>query len=284
MSTEMAGQLPNFLYIGPDKAGSSWLHEVLIQHPEVFLSEAKDLYFFDRYYDRGLAWYASQFRRATPEHLVVGEICQDYLFHPEAARRIRTCLGDDVRMMVTIREPAARAYSSYLYMLKHGIDAGSFGEALQTRPELLEHGRYATHLRRFLEEFPAEQIHVAVFDDLQADQQTFIDAVTGWLKISQLHLDDEMQAARLPVSSARSTVAARLARRAADWTREHDGAEFVGRIKRSPLVQKALYRPAPGLSGTLTAADARYVRDALRSEIADVESMFGIELQRRWGW
>jgi hypothetical protein len=26
------------------------------------------------------------------------------------------------------------------------------------------------------------------------------------------------------------------------------------------------------------------VRDALRSEIADVESMFGIELQRRWGW
>lgn len=65
MSTEMAGQLPNFLYIGPDKAGSSWLHEVLIQHPEVFLSEAKDLYFFDRYYDRGMAWYASQFRRAT---------------------------------------------------------------------------------------------------------------------------------------------------------------------------------------------------------------------------
>jgi hypothetical protein len=214
----------------------------------------------------------------------VGEICQDYLFHPEAARRIRTCLGDDVRMMVTVREPAARAYSSYLYMLKHGIDVGSFGEALQTRPELLEHGRYATHLRRFLEEFPAEQIHVAVFDDLQGDQQTFIDAVTGWLKISQLHLDDEMQAARLPVSSARSTVAARLARRAADWTREHDGAEFVGRIKRSPLVQRALYRPAPGLSGTLTAADARYVRDALRSEIADVESMFGIELQRRWGW
>ena len=46
-------RLPNFIYIGPDKAGSSWLHEMLIGHPEVYLTPAKDLYFFDRYYDRG---------------------------------------------------------------------------------------------------------------------------------------------------------------------------------------------------------------------------------------
>ena len=45
---------PNFIYIGPDKAGSSWLHEVLISHDGIFMPPAKDLYFFDRYYDRGL--------------------------------------------------------------------------------------------------------------------------------------------------------------------------------------------------------------------------------------
>ncbi len=55
---------PNFMYIGPDKAGSSWLHEVLLIHPQVYMPVAKDLYFFDRYYDRGMSWYLSQFEGA----------------------------------------------------------------------------------------------------------------------------------------------------------------------------------------------------------------------------
>ena len=112
-------RLPNFLYVGPDKAGSSWLHEVLLKHPDAYLTPAKDLYFFDRYYDRGLAWYSSQFRDARDEK-VVGEVCQDYLFHPEAAARIHECLGP-VRVMVSLRDPVERAWSSYLYMRKHGI-------------------------------------------------------------------------------------------------------------------------------------------------------------------
>ena len=54
---------PNFLFIGPDKAGSSWLFRVLGSHPEVYLSPAKDIYYFDRYYDRGIDWYLSRFAR-----------------------------------------------------------------------------------------------------------------------------------------------------------------------------------------------------------------------------
>ena len=96
-------RLPNFLYIGPDKAGSSWLHETLIRHPQVYLSPAKDLYFFDRYFDRGVAWYADQFRAARDEP-VVGEICQDYLFHPLAAERIASVLTQP-RFMVSLRDP-----------------------------------------------------------------------------------------------------------------------------------------------------------------------------------
>ena len=122
-------QHPNFIYIGPNKAGSSWLHEVLVRHPQVFMSPAKDLYFFDRYYDRGLAWYLSQFTGAGPEHLVVGEVCQDYLFHPDAPERMAASLGS-CRMMVTLRDPADRAFSSYLYMLRSGWEPGTFLQAL----------------------------------------------------------------------------------------------------------------------------------------------------------
>lgn len=276
-----AGRFPNFLYIGPDKAGSSWLHEVLLRHPQVYLTEAKDLYFFDRYYDRGLDWYRAQFRRAGPQHEVVGEVCQDYLFHPQAPARIRRDLGD-VRLMVTLREPAARAFSSYLYMLKHGEDVGSFSQALDTRPELLEHSSYGAAVARVLEQFPRRALHVALFDDLQDDPQHFIDDVTDWLGLDRLPLPDEQLGARLPASAARSVALARAVRRAAVWAREHNGATLVGHVKRSPSVQRVLYRPLGSSEQRLQPADKRLVWERLGNDLDLLERLTGVEVHRRW--
>ena len=275
-------RLPNFLYVGPDKAGSSWLHEMLLKHPDVYLTPAKDLYFFDRYYDRGLAWYAAQFRDARSEE-VVGEVCQDYLFHPEAASRIHATLGP-VKVMVTLRDPVERAWSSYLYARKHGIWPETFGEALRTRPELLEHGRYATGLDRFLRLFPREMVHVALFDDLTVDPQAFLDAVTDFLDVDPLPLESKDLAARLPAARARSVRLASAARRSADWVREHDGARLVGTVKRSPLVQRALYRPIDRQAVRPAPDDVITVRTALAPEIDALEGSFGLPLRESWGW
>ncbi len=275
-------RLPNFLYVGPDKAGSSWLHEVLLKHPDVYLSPAKDLYFFDRYYDRGLEWYASQFRDARNEK-VVGEVCQDYLFHPEAASRIHETLGP-VRVMVSLRDPVERAWSSYLYMRKHGIGPDTFAEALRSRPELLEHGRYATGLDRFLKQWPRELVHVALFDDLAADPQQFIDSVTGFLGVAPLPLATKDLEARLPAAKARSVRIASVARRSADWVRLHDGAKLVGTVKRSPLVQRVLYRPIDRAAVRPDPADVLTVRNALAPEIESLERTLGLRLGEAWGW
>lgn len=274
---------PNFIYIGPDKAGSSWLHEVLIRHPQVFMPEAKDLYFFDRYYDRGLPWYLGQFAGAGPQHAVVGEVCQDYLFHPEAPGRIAECLGT-VRTMVTLRDPADRAWSSYLYALKHGEDRGTFLEALQTWPELLEHGRYATHLRRFYQRFGADQTYVAVFDDLVADPQAFIDGLLAWLGVDPMELGPDLVEARLPAGKARSLFLARAARRAATFVREHDGANLVGRVKRSPLVQRVLYRELADDKPVISDEERAAVQEALADEVAWLDAELGLGLAARWGW
>ena len=275
-------RLPNFLYVGPDKAGSSWLHETLIKHPDVYLSPAKDLYFFDRYYDRGLDWYAAQFRDAGDEK-IVGEVCQDYLFHPEAAARIHDTLGP-VRIMVSLRDPVERAWSSYLYMRKHGIGPDTFAEALRTRPELLEHGRYATGLERFLKFLPREMVHVALFDDLAADPQRFLDGVTDFLDIDRMPLDAKDLEARLPAAKARSVHLASVARRTADWVREHDGAKLVGRVKRSPLVHRALYQPIDRQAVRPAADDVVTVRTALAPEVDALEGTWGLRLRESWGW
>jgi len=280
----MSDLLPNFLHIGPSKSGSTWLHEVLIGHPEVYLSQAKDLYFFNRYYDRGPGWYREQFRGAQREHKIIGEVCPDYLAYREAPERIHACLGPDIRLMVTLREPIARAFSAYLYLAKHGLAADTFRDTTKTRPELLEEGRYATHLHSYLRYFSRDSLYIAVFDDLQADPQAFLDSVTGWLGISRLPLSPEQLEAQLPASKARWLPLAVAAKRGANWVRRHDGADLVGSLKRSPLVQRALYRPLGTDRPQMAPEDVAFMHEHLDTEMAALDREFGLDLRRRWDW
>jgi len=280
----MTRQLVNFLYIGPGKSGSTWLHEVFLSHPEIYFPEAKDLYFFSRYSDRGLGWYSAQFRAARPEHKIVGEVCPEYLSSEKAAERIRECLGPDVRLMVTLREPASRAFSSYLYLQKHGLAAPTFIQTAQRVPTLLGEGRYATHLRRYLRNFDGRSLHIAVFDDLQTNPQAFLDDVTDWLEVGRHVVGPQQLEARLPASSARWLPLAAAAGHAANWVRHHDGANLVGRVKRSKLVQRVLYQPLGDNGPTMSPDDVSYVRERLDQEIAEVEEEFGLVLRKRWGW
>ena len=278
----MTRRLPNFLYIGPDKAGSTWLHEVLVNHPEIYLTPAKDLYYFDRYYGRGVEWYQRYFAEAEDEQ-VVGEVCQDYLSCPDSPARIATTLGRP-RMMATLRDPVQRAHSSYLYMRKHGEGPSTFTEALRTRPTLLDHGRYGTQLKRYVDMFGADNLHVAVFDDLQQDPQAFVDSVLEWLDISPMVLPADDLESKLPASRARFVPVAWAVRQTANVVRALDGAQLVGRVKRSPRVQQLLYTPVPATDRKISEDDATWIRESLRSELELVDDLFDLNLIERWGW
>ena len=39
---------PDFLVIGAQRAGTTWLHRVLRQHPSLWLPPVKELHYFDR--------------------------------------------------------------------------------------------------------------------------------------------------------------------------------------------------------------------------------------------
>lgn len=280
----MSERLPNFIYIGPSKAGSTWLHEVLIRHPQIYMCSGKDLYFFDRYFERGIGWYAGHFRDVRVEQRVVGEVCQEYLSSAEAPKRMRSSLGPELRLMVTLRDPVARAFSGYLYMRKHGVFDGSFRQALDSRPGMFDHSRYATLLSQYLEYFDLSAIHCALFDDLVEDAQSFIDALLAWLDVDQMELDESLLAARLPAAKARSLPLARAAKLGANWARQHNAATLVGMVKRSSVVQQALYVRLGDDKPRLSEDDAMYVREVLRPEIVQVEKMLGLDLRRRWDW
>jgi sulfotransferase family protein len=277
-------RLPTFLHIGPGKTGSTWLHEVLSLHPEVYLSPAKDLYFFSRYYDRGVDWYRSLFAQAPGDVPVVGEICPDYLLAPAAPARIREVLGPDVKLMVTLRDPIDRAFSSYLYAAKHGLAQPTFRATITAQPEMVQEGRYATQLRPYVDAVGAEQIRVGVFDDFEADPQSFLDATTDWLGVGRLPLTPEQLEAQLPASKARFLPLAKIAKLGANWVRNHDGANVVGRVKRAPVIQRLLYAPLGDERPEIEPDDRDYLRETFDPEVRAVEEQFGVPLRRRWGW
>jgi hypothetical protein len=281
--TSMA-QLPNFVHLGPGKSGSTWLHEVLSLHPQVYLTAAKDLYFFSRYFERGPRWYAEQFADCATDRPIIGEVCPDYLSDPAVPQRIHVVLGDGVRLMVTLRDPVDRAFSSYLYLAKHGLAGETFRDTWKANPELIAEGCYADQLRRFAAHSGRQSLYVSLFDDLQANPQGFFDATTDWLGIERLALPADELAAKLPASSARLLPLAKAAQRGAQWVREHDGAQFVGRIKRSAVVQRLLYRPLGTDRPTPSATDVAALRAELWPQVVGVEQDFGLDLIARWGW
>ena len=183
--------LPNLVYIGPDKAGSTWLFGLLSRHPDVFMTPAKDLYFFDRYYDKGIDWYARQFIGGE-DRGVVGEISHDYLYDRDAAQRMRDHLPD-AKLVVCLREPVERTFSGYLHLIKSGRFSGTFEQALEEFPGLIDRSRYGKHLQTYLQYFPSEQIYCAVFDDLQQSPQRFADQLFEALQLPTLELPREMQ-------------------------------------------------------------------------------------------
>ena len=54
MSDHAPVNLPNFLVIGAQRAGTTLLHQLLATHPEVYVPfQRKELHYFDRYFERG---------------------------------------------------------------------------------------------------------------------------------------------------------------------------------------------------------------------------------------
>lgn len=275
--------LPNFVYIGPDKAGSTWLFRLLSQHADVFMTPAKDLYFFDRYYDRGLDWYARQFEGATGQR-VVGEISHDYLYDRKAADRLKKDLSD-VKLMVCLREPCERTFSAYLYLLKCGQFSGTFEDALVAHPGLIDRSLYGKHLSTYLDQFPRERIYCAAFAELQRDAQSFADNVFHALDLPPISLPTQLRETVLPAGRSRSVLLTRLVRYAADLVRGWGMPNLVGRIKASQHLQRLLYakyredekpRPAPQTVARL--------RDIFEPDVALLDKILGADCRHLWSY
>jgi len=173
-------RLPSFFVVGAQKAGTTSLHNWLVQQPDICLPKLKETQFFtfDRLYRRGLDWYLMQFPE-TVETKLTGEICPDYMFFPEAGHRIKRSI-EAPKLVFLFRHPIDRAFSHYLMTVRNGYEELSFSDALMAEEQrLLEGGTsaqcyysymsrgcYVSQIKHMQEIFPESGCLFIKFDDL----------------------------------------------------------------------------------------------------------------------
>jgi hypothetical protein len=250
-------------------------------HEDVWLASNKGLYFFDAHFDRGVDWYRQQFEDADGR--AVGEFSHSYLSSPEAPARI-AAYSPSMRLLVCLREPVDRAFSDYLDLVKNNGFAGSFSQAVEQYPRLLDRGRYATHLSRYLEHFPAAQLHVGLFDDLKTSPQGYADEVYDFLGVDRVALSAGHLRARMPAGRPRNATMVGLTKRASKVAASVGLRRWRSRIKRSTMVRSALYkeyrdvkpRPDPDLGLEL--------RRGFAEEVARLDDLLGRPVSEVWGY
>lgn len=183
--------LPNVLGIGVQRAGTTWLHRVLSGHPQVYVPQyRKELHYFDRYYNLGVEWYRQYFApaAANKQYRCIVEITPMYIYDPQVPERIHTVLGD-VKFLVILRNPVARAFSQYkLFKRQYNLKC-SFSEFLKTHDDAIKRGFYYDQLQRYFAIFPRSSFMIMRYEDVFAEPLKHLDALARFLDIDASKFD-----------------------------------------------------------------------------------------------
>jgi hypothetical protein len=171
---------PNFLVVGGQRCGSTWLDSALRGHPDIFLPSRKQSYFFDINYHQGIDWYLERFAEAQPRHKAIGEVATGYCL-PHAVPRVARHLPD-AKLVMSVRNPVERAYS---YYQSRAIVRGwsSFAEALAAEPEILDRGRYIEQIEALLGAYPRDRLLVVNFERLSRDGDAYLEQIFDFIGV-----------------------------------------------------------------------------------------------------
>ena len=167
----------------------------LREHPDVWTPRGETAVFQDPYYQPSVV---REFLESLPVDKVCGIKRPDYLALPECAARLAKA-NECLKVIMVLRDPVERAVSAYHHYIKYDalpllpfeegirkILAGQWEAQWPLAIRVLEYGNYASALRRYLEEFPREQIYIAWHDDFVADTDKELLKLQEFLKLEPM--------------------------------------------------------------------------------------------------
>lgn len=211
---------PDFVGVGAARSGSSWLYEVLVRHPALWLPPVKELHYFDepvqtkRYYSylrmrlisglwirrplsrfdlqyflgrRSDAWYCNLFAPARRRGLLTGEITPAYSTLDEPALERLRALNPEVRLIYIMRDPVMRSWSAVMKRRGKsglaGMPSGQDAIAYALTQGVSRRSIYIDAIQRLERVFPRDQIFYGFFEQLTADPPGFATNVLRFLGV-----------------------------------------------------------------------------------------------------
>jgi len=187
---------PDFLIIGAPRAGTSWLWEMLNQHPGTDLPSLKEPFFFgsSEAYNKGFNWYYDMFKDVDTSKLTgEGSTSNFYDRVPYFWNKSRELVYDDslpvipklitdelpdIKIFICLRDPVQRAISHYGLFKGQG-DMSPFLRLKDVAQNLrkmriVEYGYYARYLRLWKQYVSDENMCALIFEEdiLKRPQET----------------------------------------------------------------------------------------------------------------
>jgi len=190
---------PHVIIFGAKKGGTRALIEFLKLHPKI-KAAGPEIHYFDKHYHQGLDWYVSKMRAIVPDS---GEMAVEktpgYFHTALAPERVRESLlpPESVKLLLIVRDPVKRLISDYNQFRSRYLDEGknypTLEELVFTRDEginldypVLQRSIYHLHMRRWLEQFGRDQIHIVDGEKFIRTPWTELNAVEDFLGLPNL--------------------------------------------------------------------------------------------------
>ena len=187
--------LPNLLIIGAMKCGTTSLHHYLNLHPEISMTEEKELDFFVKEinYHLGIDWYKSQFSHMNS--VIRGESSPSYTKYPKfmgVPQRIRKHLPD-VKLIYVVRNPIQRIISHYYHNLSKGREPRSLNNALSKFKDnsYILYSKYYMQIRIYIKHFGIDNILILDSEDLHTNRLESLQRIFRFLEVDESYYHDE---------------------------------------------------------------------------------------------
>lgn len=192
--------LPNFLILGAQKAGSTFVHTCIREHPDVFMPRYEVAFFEDPNYSPN---DFSQFEvvfEAVRKEKAIGIKRPDYLARPECPERIYKHIPN-AKLIVVLRNPVDRAISAYYWFMQVGIIPirpieeglpdiirGLYDAQYPKSREIIDYGFYYKHLSRYLHYFERSQLWIGFQNNFQTAPQQALEQIYRFLEIDRSYI------------------------------------------------------------------------------------------------
>jgi len=277
--------VPAFVLVGVPRAGTTSLYRYLGQHPQISLSDMKEINFLSypgeelartrypwlRFPVRTIEEYERRFAGGPGRTAV--DFSASCFRSPVAIDRIRRFVPD-ARLFLLLRDPVARAWSAYLNRVDKRYETRPPDEALVRGELAVENGFYSERLEAFRTAFGPDRVRVWIFDDLTGRPHETVSEIFEYLGVDPT-MPVDLTAVHNQGGVPRSAAVHRLL---PGHRRRRQLAAILPEPARraAQRVRRLNQAPAP----TMPSGVAARLRETYRDDVTRLQEMLGRDLQR----